>query len=227
MAVDFSTLDTDWWRPHFNPSCRSRLVALEYLGSEERMSRIHQAYRQSLSETPEELVAVGEKVTIEQYDDISCELWWHHMTGAERGVRGRLGRDRGSRERSVTVVGSPGSTWQPTPATFLCWSLNRVRPFPKGHLIEIPPRYQPTLARLNANLRRSQKSTRIEGVKYPGFTLAALDDGYPYDLEVLSRLCEQVSNDLMLSEPTANLDALDTHVLMWAARCFREGVRPK
>jgi hypothetical protein len=226
MGIDLSALDTDWWRPHFNAADQSRLVALECAGSEERMAKIHQAYRQSLSQAPEELVAVGEKVTIEQYDDITCELWWRHMTGAERRVRGRLGRDRGPRKRAVTAVGSPGSTWQPTPATFLCWTINQVHPFPKGRLLEIPPRHQPTVARLKANLRRSQKSARVEGVKYPGFTLAVIDDGYPYDRQALSVLCEQVANDLMLNEPTANIHALDPHVLMWAARCYREGVRP-
>jgi hypothetical protein len=210
----------------FNAADKEHLIALEYLGSESRMAQIHQAHVRSMEGAQDDLAVVGETVTIEELDSLTLDFWFHHLTTAEREVRQRLGEDRGSKRRVETVVGSPRSTWQPTPATVMCWSVNHAHPFPKGHRVAIPPRLQPTLARLKNNLRRSQKAGRVEGVKYPGFVLAAINDGYPYDHGALATLCEQVDNDLMLNEPTANLSALDTHVLMWAARCFREGVRP-
>ncbi|MDR0594873.1 MAG: hypothetical protein LBG60_16815 [Bifidobacteriaceae bacterium] len=225
MPFDVSDLDRDWWEPHFNAAQPSQVVALEYLGSERRMGVIHQAFTESV-QTEQELVEIDGELTIAQFDEITFQLWWDHMTGAEREVRRRLGEDRGSRARAVTVLGSPASTWQPTPAAAMCWSVNQVRPFPKGRLVAIPPRHQPTVARMEANLRRSQKSSHVAGRRHPGFTLAVLDDGYPHDPKVLSALCEQVANDLMLNEPTANLANLDTHVLLWAARCSRKGLRP-
>jgi hypothetical protein len=223
--LDVSTLDGHW-RPVFNAGDRDHLIALEYLGSENRMGLIYRAHMESMRRASDDTVVVGKTVTLDELDDITLKFWFEYMTTAEREVRERLGEDGGSKRATEIAVGSPRSTWQPTPATRMCWSVNHARPFRKGHLIDIPPRFQPTAARLKANLRRSQKSSRLEGVKYPGFVLAALDDGYPYDHKALATLCEQVDNDLMLNEPTVNLNTFTTHVLMWAARCYREGVRP-
>jgi hypothetical protein len=229
MPVDIASLNTDWWRPHFNAADRAQLIALEYLGSEDRAALIRDAFNASILAAPEnseDLVEVTEFMTIAEHDKITLDLWFEHMTTAERDLRKRLGADKKPRRATEVFLGSHRSTFYPTPTTAMCWETNRVNPFRKGYLIDIPPRHQPTMAKLKANLTRSRKAGRVEGVKYPGFTLAVLDDGYPYDYKVLSTLCEQVSNDLMINEPTVNINAVDTYVLMWAARCFREGVRP-